>query len=97
MTNSRGSTYSSILPHQLLEDVPGPVSGLGTSGKTSSTVSLLWNPPSVTNGVITGYAVMVNGTEVSSLCTDTQLCTVVKGKNRDLEPHKYVLVDCSYY
>ena len=91
--NSRGSTSSSILSRQLLEDVPGPVIGLRMSSKTSNTVALSWSPPSVTNGVITGYAVMVDGVEVSSLYTNTELCAVVKKKTRTLQ----VLANCSYH
>ena len=69
ISNNLGSVFSPVTTHQLLEDVPGAVSALSFSATTSRTVTLTWQPPSVTNGDITGYTILVDGTEVSlSLC-----------------------------
>ncbi|XP_050075210.1 protein sidekick [Anopheles maculipalpis] len=45
------------VPVQTLEDVPDEVSGLQFSGISDREVSVAWDPPRRTNGVLTGYQV----------------------------------------
>ncbi len=62
--NSEGSAASSMRDILLLEAVPGVISGLVGTPITSDSVMLSWSPPTETNGVISGYAINVNGLEV---------------------------------
>ena len=79
ISNNLGSEFSSVISHQLLEDVPEAVTALMSSAKTSRTVTLTWQPPLVTNGNITGYTILVGGIEVSIL----RLCRRLNLLQRD--------------
>ena len=47
----------------MFSSVPGPVSGLRSTGLQPYEVILLWDPPLAPNGQVTGYTVTYTGTK----------------------------------
>ena len=65
--NSRGSNRSVNITVTLRDSVPGPVQKLTVTDITNTSVSLSWTEPTVRNGVIDGYSIYVNSTQVCNV------------------------------
>lgn len=55
----------------LLEGFSGPVENIQIEMVTNVSITLSWSPPSVRNGIISGYSVYVNTTAVSIILGHT--------------------------
>lgn len=64
ITNSVGNMSYTPPNYRLCEATPGVVQSLNASQVTASTITLQWNAPAVTNGVISGYAISQDDTQV---------------------------------
>ena len=64
LQNSVSSLNSSVRSIQLLEAYSGPVQNV-ESIVTNVSLELIWTPPAMPNGIISGYAIYINNASVS--------------------------------
>ena len=78
LQNSESALNSTVKTVTLLEDLPGSVESLSILDTTNMSISLMWSPPTVMNGIISGYSIYVNNGSVSIIlqcvCDDKIKC-----------------------
>ena len=71
LSNNVSSLNSSMRSVRLIDGFAGPVQNLQASEVTNQSAQLMWMPPSIPNGALSGYSVYANDSTVSVFCIIT--------------------------